>query len=297
VLFRSGEANGRFVDLRPSTGNGSPSIEALYTDATAPGLATQPGFLQLGEAIRIRPIFFEDLLHLNYQLTYQQFFAPSNSTFSFQRVNLDLSHSFALYKSTTRFYLPRDANGPDECSINRLGDYEGCSLDHNAQVANCEAANGTDKSKCKEITRDLQGSIGFRFFLSTSITESGHVVPFYFQPTLGGGDLNGNPSLASYQDYRFRAPDVMLLRENFEHSIGKLPLGVAFIADQGKVGFNRDDLGSSPWFHSYSAGLTLRAGGFPQVFLLFAWGGTEGTHTIANVNTSLLAGSARPWLF
>jgi len=26
------------------------------------------------------------------------------------------------------------------------------------------------------------------------------------------------------------------------------------------------------------------------VFLLFAWGGGEGTHTIANVNTSLLGG-------
>ena len=89
----------------------------------------------------------------------------------------------------------------------------------------------------------------------------------------------------------------MLLRENFEHSIGSLPLGVTFMADQGKVGLTRSDLGSSPWFHSYAAGLTLRAGGFPQVFLLFAWGGKEGTHTSANVNTSLLGGSARPSLF
>lgn len=42
-----GEVSGRFVDIRPSAGNASPSIEALYTDATAPGLATQPGFVQL----------------------------------------------------------------------------------------------------------------------------------------------------------------------------------------------------------------------------------------------------------
>lgn len=41
----------------------------------------------------------------------------------------------------------------------------------------------------------------------------------------------------------------------------------------------------NPWIRSYSTGLTLRAGGFPQVFLLFSWGGSEGTHTIANVNT------------
>jgi len=35
----------------------------------------------------------------------------------------------------------------------------------------------------------------------------------------------------------------------------------------------------------------------PQVFLLFSWGGNEGTHTIANVNPSLLGGGGRPSLF
>jgi hypothetical protein len=129
------------------------------------------------------------------------------------------------------------------------------------------------------------------------MTPGGDVVPFYFQPTLGGSDINGNPSLSSYQDYRFRAPNVLLLRENFEHSIFRLPIGIALMADEGKLGINRGDLGSSPWVHSFAAGLTLRAGGFPQVFLLFAFGGNEGTHTIANVNTSLLGGSARPSLF
>ena len=123
------------------------------------------------------------------------------------------------------------------------------------------------------------------------------MVPFYFQPTLGGSDINGNPSLSSYQDYRFRAPNLLLLRESFEHSIGKWPLGFVFMADEGKLGLARGDLGSSPWLHSFSTGLTLRAGGFPQVFLLFAFGGPEGTHTIANVNTSLLGGSSRPSLF
>jgi hypothetical protein len=34
-----------------------------------------------------------------------------------------------------------------------------------------------------------------------------------------------------------------------------------------------------------------------MVYLLFAFGGHEGTHTIVNVNTSLLGSSARPSLF
>jgi hypothetical protein len=96
---------------------------------------------------------------------------------------------------------------------------------------------------------------------------SGNFVPFYFQPTLGGTDINGNVALGSYQDYRFRAPNVMLVRENFEHSIGSSPLGVALMVDEGKVAMTPGDLGSNPWLHSFSAGLTLRAGGFPQSIL------------------------------
>lgn len=291
-----GEANGRFVEIRPSNGHGSPTIGAIYDEATAPGLSTQPGFLQLGEGFRMRPIFWNDLLHLNYTVSYQQFFAPSNAHYTFQRFNIDLSHDFALYRSTTRFHIPRDANGPDECAIDRSGDFPACSLIKKEQVENCEKVSGAGSVPCKAISRDLQGSISFRFFLSTSFTQSDHVVPFYFQPTLGGGDINGNPTLSSYQDYRFRAPNVMLLRQSFEHSIWG-PLGFALSADEGKVALHGGDIGSNPWIHSFSTGLTLRAGGFPQVYLLFSWGGNEGTHTIASMNTTLLGGSTRPSLF
>jgi len=291
-----GEVNGRFVDIRPSNGNGSPSIGVLYNETTAPGLTTQPGFLQLGEAFRMRPIFLNDLLHLNYLASYQQFFSPSNAHYTFQRFTVDLSHDIALYKSTTRFYLPRDTNGPNECAIDRVNDYSGCSLIKKDQVENCEKVSGQGSAPCKAISRDLQGSISFRFFFSTSFANPDHVVPFYFQPTLGGGDINGNPTLASYQDYRFRAPNVMFLRQSFEHTIWG-PFGFALAADEGKVALKNGDFGSNPWIHSFSTGLTLRAGGFPQVFLLFSWGGNEGTHTIASMNTSLLGGSARPSLF
>jgi hypothetical protein len=42
--------------------------------------------------------------------------------------------------------------------------------------------------------------------------------------------------------------------------------------------------------HSYASGLTLRAGGFPMVYVMFAWGSNEGNHTIFNMNTALLGG-------
>lgn len=290
-----GEANGRLVDIRPANGNASPTIGALYTETTAPGLSTQPGFLQLGEALRMRPIFADDRIHLNYLTSYQQFFSPNNNHFSFQRLTVDLAHDFAIYKSTTRVNLPRDSNGPDECSIDQIRDFPGCGLDKKFQVENCEKVHGKDSAECKSISRDLQGSFGVRFFLSTSFTQGQRAVPFYFMPTLGGGDINGATALASFQDYRFRAPNVFFIRQNFEHTIWG-PIGFALSADEGKVAIARGDFGSNPWIRSYAAGLTLRAGGFPQIFLLYAWG-SEGQHTIANVNASLLGGSTRPSLF
>ncbi len=271
-----GEINGRFVALRPSNNQPSPSIEVLYTEAAAPGLTNQPATTQLGEGIRMRPVFYNDFLRLNYDLAYRQYFAPGNSSFSFQRLTVDLSHEFAIYKETTRNLLPRDANGPDDCSLAPDSRHPECP---------------------KAYTRNREGTFGLRVYSAISMTPGGNIVPFYFQPTLGGSDINGSPSLPSYQDFRFRAPNVLLFRESFEHSIFSLPLGVAFMADEGKVALTRGDLGSNPWLHSFSAGLTLRAGGFPQVFLLFSWGGNEGTHTIANMNTSLLGGSARPSLY
>jgi len=292
-----GELNGRFVDIRPSLGQPSPSIGALYTEATAPGLTNQAGTLQLGEGVRMRPVLLDDRLHLDYDLTYQQYIAPGNSTFSFERLTTDLSHQFAIYRKTTRIILPRDTNGPDECSLDRDSENAECAVDKFAQHHECLTAQGAKSPDCKELSRDLQGSFGVRVFSALSMTPGSDIVPFYFQPTLGGSDINGNQSLSSYQDFRFRAPNVLLIRESFEHSIGSLPLGFTFMVDEGKVAFTRGELGSSPWIHSFSAGLTLRAGGFPQVYLLFSWGGNEGTHTIANVNNSLTGGSARPSLF
>jgi len=135
-----------------------------------------------------------------------------------------------------------------------------------------------------------------RLLLSESIHSASSVVPFYFQPTLGGSDINGNPSLSSFQDYRFRGANILLLRESFEHSIWG-PFGFTFMADQGKVGLNRGDIAFDHLKHSFASGITLRAGGFPMIYILYAWGGGEGHHTIFNMNTSLLGGSARPSLF
>ncbi|MGC2161530.1 MAG: hypothetical protein WA634_06470 [Silvibacterium sp.] len=266
-----GEVNGRFVDVRENHHESSPSIEQIFTEATAPGLASQPAFVQLGEGARIEPALFNNHLQLDYLAQFQQFVAPSDTHYSFRRFTTDLDHTIPFYRNAGS-YGPKPINGPDECA----------------------AALGA--TKCTAIQRNREGSVEFRLLITESIASSGRVVPFYFQPTLGGSDVNGNPWLPSYNDYRFRAPNALLLREGFEHSIWG-PMGFIFSADQGKVALSRGDISFNHLAHSFSAGVTLRAGGLPALSLAFAWSGPEGPHTIANVSPSLLGGSSRPSLF
>jgi hypothetical protein len=268
-----GEVNGRFVDIRGENGQSVPSIEALYTNATAPGLSNQPGFAQLGEGLRIKPVI-ADYLELNYTGNFQQFFAPSSSRNSFLRWTVDLDHIFYLYgytESAAKRPQNPDGSGPDSCA---------------PAGENCLPVPQS---------RNLNGSVGVRLLLSESINSATSAVPFYFQQTLGGQDINSMLALGSYQDYRFRAPNLLLLQENFEHSIWG-PFGLKLMADQGRVALTRGDLGFSHLKHSFAGGLTLRAGGFPMVSMMFAWGGPEGHHNIFNMNSSLLGGSARPSL-
>ena len=269
-----GEINGRAVDIRPSHGQPSPSIEQVYNSITAPGLNNQPFFLQLGVGVRMRPSTPKGLLHFNYDLAYRPFIDVSGSGFSFQRLTVDLYQEISLYRTNMR--VARDTNDPNNCLIDPAAEHPRCP---------------------KVTSRTLEGKLGLRAFTSLSMTPGDDTVPFYFQPTLGGADINGNSTLSSYQDYRFRGPNILLIQEILEQSLGKLPLGFTFRADQGKVAVTRGDLGTNDWRHSYAVGLTLRAGGFPQVYLLFGFGGTEGTHTLVNMNTSLLDSTSRPSLF
>ena len=192
-------------------------LAAMYTEVNRAGaLRTQPGTLQLGEGVQIRPTYFDDFLLLNYRFAYQQFFAPGNSNFTFQRVTADLisrvrdllNHEHERTRERDGkniFYRATDKsqNGwPDEFAFFsrlpiRAG--PGCCGDYALTVRKHRLA-------CE-------------FFLAESMTPGGNLVPFYFQPTLGGMNINGTASLPSYQDFRFRAPNVMFFRQSLEHSI------------------------------------------------------------------------------
>ena len=261
-----GEMNGRFVSIR-NGGSAALELTHLYNNITAPGSASQPAFWQAGEGVRMQPPMFGGHLQPDLALTYQQFVAPGSKE-SFQRLATNVGVTVPLYHSMIE--QTHSYNGPDECG-------------------------GPHDHKCP-VVMDRTGSIGLRLLLTESMTPAGNVVPFYFQPTLGGGDVNGQNLLPAYADYRYRAPNMMVVRASFEHSIWG-PLGFQFLYDIGKVAATRSDIDFTHLAHSFGAGVTLRAGGMPQVSFVFAFGGGEGTHALFLTNPALLGGSARPSLY
>lgn len=263
-----GELNGRFPTQRGSYGDTSPSIERTYNEATAPGLTAKSSYFQAGEGVRLNPALPLKRLRLDYLGQFQQFVAGGNSYESFRRLNADLNHTLVLYT--------RDVGKPE---------------------ASRPPIPGAPNVPPISPTRDVTGSLTARLFIQESVADSGHIVPFFFQPTIGGSDLNGRAVLSSYPDYRFRGPDLLWIHGAYEQSLGKFPVGLFLGVDEAKVGLRRDDISFDHLRHSYSAGFTLHAGGLPAVYVLFCWGGDEGHHIIANINTSLLGSSVRPSLF
>jgi hypothetical protein len=264
--------SGRFVTIRSGDSSDAPSIEQVYDEAAAPGLTEQSPFVEFHEGLRLKPSVANGWLRFNYLLSAQQFLASGETKSSFNRWTADLRHEIPLYRGSSSAG-PRAFNSPNEC----------------AQAVGSPACPPVSWS------RNRQGTIGLRLFVSASTTSGGNQVPFYFQPTLGGSDLNGERLLASYQDYRFRGPNLLAWQASLEHSLWG-PIGVFVQGEQGKVAEDSGGLDFKGLESSVTVGLTIRAGGFPMVNLSFSWGG-EGNHVIGSMNSTLLGGSTRPSLF
>jgi hypothetical protein len=114
---------------------------------------------------------------------------------------------------------------------------------------------------------------------SASAAGSTDRVPFYLLQTLGGADLNGDSSLRSYRDYRFRAPYTLAGQFEYAHTVYD-PIGMFAFYDLGSVA---DRFGSltRDVKHSVGVGLTVRLGGLVFGQIYYAWGGEGGRFNLS----------------
>lgn len=229
-------------------------------------------FTELFEEVRVKPSLWNGNVRLNYSGKWQQFLGDSDV--AFRRWTMDLRHEVPLYRGVASTGPAGfNGNGPDDCSV------------------------GPSSNECPALTfsRNRYGSVNLRLLMSSSAASNDEgAVPFYLQPTVGGQDINNQRLLASFDDYRFRGPRIIAMQASLEHSIwgpvgGYLMLERAKAVQEGQS-LNFDDLRSS-----YSAGLTLRAGGAPVVTASYGWGG-DNRRFIFTMDASLLGGSPRPSL-
>jgi hypothetical protein len=118
--------------------------------------------------------------------------------------------------------------------------------------------------------------------LTISGTGDGNAVPFFQQETLGGSDINGQPTLRGFGDYRFRGPDLALIQVEYDHRVWG-PIGLLGFYDTGEVANRASDLSFAEMRHSFGFGLSVWAGNRAMFKVYVGLGSGEGRHTYVGI--------------
>ncbi|HXM22248.1 MAG TPA: hypothetical protein VN948_13400 [Terriglobales bacterium] len=232
------------------TSTSVPSVGPTYGNASAPGVLSQPQFM-------------------NYQ-AFLHFYTPT-STPGKQRQTWQKTDVRATYEHYSDF----DA-----------GTYSFDRLSANARATFQIRLNSTDLNPpwwrevfCETIPGQqcTPGTLAFSGLVTASYVGSGHSVPFYYQPTLGGTDINGVDTLRGLVDYRLRAPNRVLLQAEFDHDVWG-PIGIYGFYDLGKVALQPGDLSLSQLRHDVGVGVSFKVQNKVVLRGYIGFGAGEGSH-------------------
>jgi hypothetical protein len=206
-----------------------PSIEQAYNVATAPGLGQHSDYMRYEPYLRFRFKFLGHRTHFtDLKAGYAFYQELGQSTFSFQRLNAT---------SQTEYGIELPSEG---------------TASHRPAWKNfvCPPLRGA--RHCS------MGTLTFVGHVAAAYTGAGSQVPFYFQETLGGADIDGNDTLRGFVDYRFRGPSRMLFQAEYRHGIWG-PLGFLSFYDLGRVAQRPSDIAFEHMRHDLGVGITVSA--------------------------------------
>jgi len=139
----------------------------------------------------------------------------------------------------------------------------------------------TDQFSFNRLDADVRQFFGFlagrrviatRLAVSTSDTEAGQTMPFFFMPTLGGND-----TLRGFREYRFRGPHAILAQAEYRWEIWSGFDGALFY-DTGKVADTRGDLNFKDLESDYGLGFRFNTNSGVMFRVDAAFGSTDGNH-------------------
>lgn len=125
----------------------------------------------------------------------------------------------------------------------------------------------------RSATRCSLGDLKLVGTVAASYKGAASQVPFYFDQTLGGTDINGNDALRGFADYRFRGPSSVLFQVEYRHRLWG-PFGLLAFYDLGKVALLPSDLSLSHLRHDIGLGGFLRVGN-REVMRVYVGFGTD----------------------
>jgi hypothetical protein len=236
--------------IRPVLASDRPAITDVYTEETAPGIAYQPDFLRFGPEARLRsdPMFLE--------------FAELSAEYAFYRDLDGGSYSFRQLRATGRV-------GYD-------------MLIQTENTASNRSALSNFLCSPRPAKECSLGTLTVSAHMVLSQTDSASQVPFYFQPTLGGVDMQGMDTLRGFRDFRFRAPNLMLFQAEYLRGIWG-PLGLLSFVDIGRVALRPSDLAFEHLRHDIGVGLYFSAGNHVLLRAYIGFGTGEGARPNAKL--------------
>jgi hypothetical protein len=217
-----------------------------YGDAGAPGALFQPAFMNYKAYLDVHTgtNTTQTWQRTKVRGTYEHFTDLEAGTYSFDRINGFATTTFDIRKKTETLSLPTWKN------------------------ALCESIAG---GQCSI------GKLTFNGLVTASYVGTGKTVPFYFQPTLGGTDINGFDTLRGFLDFRFRAPNRVLFQAQFDHHLWAF-LGIYGFYDTGKVAIDPGDLALNHLRHTVGVGASIKVQDKIVLRAYVGFGTGEGTH-------------------
>jgi len=232
--------------IKGVSGTTTPSVAQSYGNQGAPGVSTQPGFMNYQGYLRLHtPVKSSQTWNVTEgRIAYDRFSDLDTGTYSFNRLSQSANTSFDLRRKLAELKTPWWKN------------------------IFCEPIVGEQCSMGQLVLKEL---------LTASYVPSTHFVPFYLQPTLGGTDLDGVDTLRGLVDYRLRAPNRILLQAEFYHNI-QGPIGLYGFYDLGKVALTPGDLDLAHLRHDVGVGVYFKVQDTIVIRGYIGFGAGEGSH-------------------
>jgi hypothetical protein len=284
-LAAEGGAEVRGVGLPPTS---DPlSVNNNFTDITAPGLISQPGFVHSHFAVLTTasaisnpatndsPLNHKGPLmkrHLKFTFAnsgeYHWYAATNGPADSFEQVVATGDESLDLGSNVRRLELVDDVG---KNPVRRLLFYmlQGACGDGHRLLTD-------PKAPVLKVTQQCDyGQIDLRSQLKGSFTGDGSEIPFYLEPTLGGSDMDSEVSLRGYPDYRFRDRDSFFLQSNYTVPVYD-PVGLLLFYEAGNVGPNVSSLTFRHFRQDAGLGATFSVLHNVIAQIYMAWGAGHG---------------------